>query len=207
MATGRVEATTMVPAPPALGDEARDVVLRLAREAVAAAVEGRGMRLPRTLPPQLVAEAAVFVTLSRHGELRACIGRLDPGMSLARNLLEAAKGAATIDPRFDPITRTELSSLHIEVSVLGPLTSIEDPAAYDPETMGIVIGRRGRRGLLLPQVARERGWGREAMLEAVCWKAGLPDDAWRDPECHLEVFRATILEEPDRSGPTPTAGR
>jgi AmmeMemoRadiSam system protein A len=197
MVIGRVETSANVPGPPELGDDARESVLRLAREAVTAAATGRILPRPATAPAELRAPAAVFVTLTNDGELRACIGRLDPGVPLLDNLLEAARAAATVDPRFEPIAPAELPSLHIEVSVLGPLTPIGDPAAYDPTEMGIVIERRGRRGLLLPQVAREHGWGREAMLEAVCWKAGLADDAWRHPASRLEVFRATILSETD----------
>jgi AMMECR1 domain-containing protein len=52
-----------------------------------------------------------------------------------------------------------------------------------------VISRDGRRGLLLPEVADDVGHGPTDMLDAVCRKAGLPRDAWRDPRAHLWVFR------------------
>jgi AmmeMemoRadiSam system protein A len=89
--------------------------------------------------------------------------------------------AAREDPRFAPVSPSELDDLDIEVSVLGPLEQI-DPFAAD----AIVIGRHGlvveqgrRRGLLLPQVATEWNMDRETFLGHTCAKAGLPADAWR----------------------------
>jgi len=56
--------------------------------------------------------------------------------------------------------------------------------------------RRGQRsGLLLPQVATEQGWNREAFLTHGCRKAGLPADAWRSPLTHIEVFTAAVFQE------------
>jgi AMMECR1 domain-containing protein len=64
-----------------------------------------------------------------------------------------------------------------------------DPAAFRPGTDGLLISRGGRRGLLLPEVAGMLEPRHDAMLDAVCHKAGLPTDAWRDLQTELLVFR------------------
>jgi len=60
---------------------------------------------------------------------------------------------------------------------------------------GVMIELRGRRGLLLPQVAVEAGWDREQLLAGVCRKAGLPAQAWREPSARLLVFEAEVWGE------------
>ena len=63
---------------------------------------------------------------------------------------------------------------------------------------GLLIGLGGRRGVLLPQVAYERGWTREEFLREVCHKAGLPPDAWKRPEAELHSFEAEVFGEPEK---------
>lgn len=121
-----------------------------------------------------------FVTIKRDGELRGCLGTLQCRATLDAEVARCAADAASRDPRFPPVLSTELQSLSIEVSVLGPLEEI------DPHQPGaIVVGRHGlvaeqghRRGLLLPQVASERGWTVDQFLAHTCVKAGLRPDAW-----------------------------
>src|SRR5256886_16989696 len=95
-----------------------------------------------------------------------------------------AVGAALDDPRFAPVTREELGSLALEISVLSEPTRLPAPV----DAMRVVVGRHGlmvRRerlvGLLLPQVAHEYHWGPEAFLAAACRKAGLPPEGGRGP--------------------------
>ena len=95
--------------------------------------------------------------------------------------MRCAADAASRDPRFNPVVPDELPDLGVEVSVLGPLESI------DPQAPGaVVVGRHGlvveqgrRRGLLLPQVATEWGWTADQFLRQTCVKAGLAPDAWQ----------------------------
>jgi AmmeMemoRadiSam system protein A len=155
-----------------------------------------------SMPPGLEVPAGAFVTITEGGELRSCMGRLDPDAPLWSNLLGAAAAAATDDPRFPSIQPAELPGLHLEVSVLGPLVELPDPAAFDPARHGIVIERGRKRGLLLPQVARERGWDARQTLEAVCWKAGLPNGEWAKPGTVLRVFTAVVFGE---EGPIPAS--
>jgi uncharacterized protein (TIGR00296 family) len=60
---------------------------------------------------------------------------------------------------------------------------------------GLILELRGRRGLLLPQVATEWGFDGERFLAEVSRKAGLPPEAWRDPQARVWVFRAEVFSE------------
>jgi len=165
---------------------ARAALLAIARGAVEDAVDKRP---PRPVPvAELPQASGAFVTLKKDGALRGCIGTLECRRPLADEIARVAVSAAREDPRFPPVTASELPALSVEVSVLGPLEPI-DPA--DPEA--IIIGRHGlvvehgwRRGLLLPQVAPEWGWDRDEFVAHTCRKAGLPMDAWRHG---AQVFR------------------
>jgi uncharacterized protein (TIGR00296 family) len=84
------------------------------------------------------------------------------------------------------------------VSVLDPPVELPDPAGFVAGRHGIVIEQGMRRGLLLPQVATEMGWDESQMLEAVCRKANLPPDAWRDASTKLFVFESTCFGEAER---------
>jgi uncharacterized protein (TIGR00296 family) len=104
-------------------------------------------------------------------------------------VVDTAGWAARRDPRFPPLRPGELARLEVDVSILGPMVPLEDPALFRPGIDGVVINRDGRRGLLLPEVADDVGLGPTDMLVAVSHKAGLPGDAWRDPRSRLWVFR------------------
>ena len=181
-----------LPSPVDIPPEERDRLLGLARVAVAVAAGARpGDDLDAALDDGPLPErsAAAFVTLTEAGELRGCMGNLDPGNPAWASVVEAARWAARGDPRFQGVEPDELASLHIDVSILGPMTRLADPGAFLPGVHGIVVRRGGRRGLLLPEVADAVGHGPTAMLEACCRKAGLPRDAWREPGTELWVFR------------------
>jgi len=141
--------------------------------------------------------AAAFVTIHEHGQLRGCIGLMRFEYPLWRNVRDAAAAAALDDPRFLPVDESELPALELEVSVLDPPVELPDPAGFVAGRHGIVAERGMRRALLLPQVATEMGWDEKQMLEAVCRKANLPGDSWRDPSTKLSVFESTCFSEAD----------
>ncbi len=153
---------------------------------------------------ELVLPAAAFVTLTLDGELRGCMGRLDAERPLWENVRDAAIAAAIGDPRFLPLAPEEVPAVRIEVSILGPMTEIADPSAFDASRHGIVVEASGRRALLLPKVAREQGWDEATTLAAVCRKAGLAPDAWRRPEARLFVFEAEDFGEAEWSAAATT---
>jgi AmmeMemoRadiSam system protein A len=144
--------------------------------------------------------AAAFVTLHQRGELRGCIGLMRYDVPLWVNVRDAAVAAALADPRFLPVGESEVPALELEVSVLEPPVELPDPAGFEVGRHGIVVERGVHRALLLPQVATELGWDAEQMLEAVCRKAGLPDDSWRDRQTRLSVFEAICFSEKELAG-------
>jgi len=188
------------PSPVALTPEAASILLRLARAVVAVTASGRTASmdlsaiLPRDLPDCLVTPAGAFVTLHRGGQLRGCVGLIAPEQPLWRTVVSAAVGAAR-DPRFLPVTEDEVPTLSIDVSVLGPVVPLDDLSAFRPGIDGCIVERGIRRGQLLPEVATENGWEIREMLQATCWKAGLDEDAWLDPDTRISVFRTTRVSE------------
>lgn len=177
-----------VEVPPA--DQAR--LLQLARLAVAVAAGARSdadLRAEIAAGPRPDAPSGAFVTLTIRGELRGCVGNLDPGSAMWASVVDAAGWAAREDPRFDRVRGSELADMHIDVSILGPSVLLADPMAWRLGTDGVIVQRGGRRGLLLPEVAHDVPGGREEMLDICCRKAGLPPGAWRTPGAQVWAFR------------------
>ena len=173
--------------PPLLSQDQRAILLNIARQAIRNRVRGIGTAGVLPDDPLLRAPGAAFVTITRKGQLRGCIGYVEPIRPLAEAVAQCAASAAVTDPRFPPVTPTELPHLHIEVSVLSRLQKIADPHEIRVGTHGIFISHLGRHGLLLPQVATEFGWDRDTFLEHTCLKAGLPSDASKHG-AEIQVF-------------------
>jgi AmmeMemoRadiSam system protein A len=183
-------------------------LLDLARASVVAAVDGRPAPVPDArAQPALVASADAFVTLTVNDDLRGCMGTLGAEMPLGDAVVRAAGMAATRDPRFPPVAAPELPGISIEVSVLSRPRPLANPGDFVPGRDGIVVEARGRRALLLPQVATEMGWGTTEMLDAVCAKAGLPADAWRERTTRLEVFEVERASGPLLAAGEPASSR
>ena len=165
--------------PQVLTPDQKQALLDLAREAVHARVAGGTG--PDVRATDLPAASGVFVTIKRGDELRGCLGTLDSHGPLADDVVRCAADAATRDPRFERVSVAELPDLSLEVSVLGPLEPVDptDAAAVAIGRHGLVVEHGHRRGLLLPQVATERGWTVDEFLQQTCVKAGLAPDAWR----------------------------
>ena len=157
----------------------KQTLIELARRAVTAQVTGGAP--PPASAIELPEAAGVFVTIKERGELRGCLGTLQARGPLAEQVARCAADAASEDPRFSPVTVSELSDLSLEVSVLGPLERIDptDPDAITIGRHGLVAEQGARRGLLLPQVATDWGWTIEQFLQQTCLKAGLRRDAWQ----------------------------
>ena len=170
----------------------------MARRAIAAALAGWA---PPPLPdvPGAALHRGAFVTLEDHAghALRGCVGHVRGDRPLGQVVRRVAVSAARADPRFPPVTADELPALRIEISV------IDEPVHVAPVDPGrLVIGRdgllvrRGRaQGVLLPQVATEHGFDAVAFLCAVCGKASLPADSWREQATQVFTFTADIFGE------------
>src|SRR5687768_10836030 len=163
-----------------LTEEQKAALLRIARSAVAAEVDGRAPGAPGALTAFPDA-AGAFVTIKVQGQLRGCLGTLTCQLGLEAEVARCAADAASQDPRFPRVTPEELADVALEVSVLGPLEPIDplDAHAITIGRHGLVVEQGRRRGLLLPQVAVEWAWTVDQFLRQTCVKAGLPHDAWR----------------------------
>ena len=152
----------------------------------------------------------VFVTLNKlegtGHRLRGCIGYPYPVKDLLTAVRESALNAAFDDPRFSPVSKNEMDSILVEVSVLTPPEKIkvEHPKDIPGEVVvgrdGLIMSRGYRRGLLLPQVAVEWGWDSEEFLAQCCYKAGLPPDSWLLDDTEVQRFQAIIYSESSPRG-------
>jgi len=185
-----------------LSPEDREYLLSLARKAIACHLRGEdppGIDLSG-LTESLARDGASFVTLTEYGELRGCIGSLEPRRPLVLDVRENAVAAAFHDPRFPPVRSEKLDDLHIEISVL----TIPQPLSYGgpddlvaklrPDVDGVVIERGRNRATFLPQV-----WGKlpdpHQFLQHLCLKAGLPADAYCRPGLDVYTYQVEEFEE------------
>lgn len=180
---------------------AHQMLLRLARQTLERFLNDGQLLNWATDDPWLLEPAAVFVTLrllpekpGSLGELRGCIGQIEPDLPLFRAVQDAVIKAATVDPRFYPVTPDELNSLTIEISVLSPMRPVDELADIQIGQDGLYIVGLRRRGLLLPEVAEMYGWPSAEFVRNTCRKAGLPDDAWPD-KAMLYAFTTESFEE------------
>jgi AmmeMemoRadiSam system protein A len=176
----------------------QELLFRVARESIQAYLKGQPDPLPPDPSPILAQPMGVFVTLTRHGRLRGCIGYLEALKPLLTAVQELAVAAGFRDPRFPPLREEELADLKMEISILSPMRQIKDVEEIQVGRDGIYLERGPSRGLLLPQVATDCGWDRLTFLRQTCGKAGLPPDAWEDPATKIYVFSADILHEPPK---------
>ena len=127
--------------------------VRLAREAVENYTRYRQVVDPCDLPAEMRRRAAAFVSIKKLGDLRGCIGTVEPAYpDLASEIINNAIAAATRDPRFEPVEECELCHLTYSVDVLSPPERIDGPEALDPRRYGVIVQSGRRRGLLLPDL-------------------------------------------------------
>ena len=171
----------------------RSLLLRLAHEAIAAALDQCELSLA---PPSahLAEPRGAFTTLYYQGGLRGCVGYVFPVTPLYRTIAESARGAAFDDSRFSPVTRDESRELQVSLSILSPPRPIQADR-IEIGLHGLLVSLGPYRGLLLPQVPVEHGWDRTAFLEQTCRKAGLPPGAWQTG-ARLEGFTAEVFADP-----------
>lgn len=182
----------------ALSPETRRYLLRLARSHLSSWVNrGRGEDSPGAdIPPSCLEKRGVFVTLTKKGTLRGCIGYIEGIKPLCEGVRDNAYNAAFRDPRFEPLKKGELKEVRIEISVLTVPMPVRDIRDIRVGRDGLIVEHNGRRGLLLPQVPVEWGWNREEFLRQTCRKAGLPDNAWMTG-AKVYAFQAEVFGEGD----------
>jgi AmmeMemoRadiSam system protein A/AmmeMemoRadiSam system protein B len=161
-------------------------LLRLARNSLETFVHtGALLGLPAQLPNPFAQRQACFVTLRQRGQLRGCVGTIEPSReNLAQEVLENAIGAGVRDYRFSKVGPAELTELAYSVDVLSPLESIPDLIGLDPERYGLVVRQVTRVGVLLPGIPEITNT--QHQFEVCCQKAGITT-----PE-NIELFRFTV---------------
>jgi AmmeMemoRadiSam system protein B/AmmeMemoRadiSam system protein A len=172
--------------PPSKAEEADaqgEILLRLARAAITEHLGGPSQTLPER--SWLQEPGACFVTLTQQGRLRGCIGSLQAHRCLLDDVRANAVAAASLDPRFAPLTLAELSSTRIEVSLLSATEALavhserQALAQLRPGLDGLILQYRQARATFLPQVWESLPEPQDFLSQLKC-KAGLPADFWHD---------------------------
>lgn len=183
----------------AIPSDAGTVLLPLARAAIATqlGLAASALATPRWLDNK----AASFVTLTRDGALRGCIGSLEARRALKADVQANAISAAMRDPRFKPLTTAEFDAIRVEVSVLSavaPLRCRDEAdalAQLRPGIDGVIFHYGHHRSTFLPQVWEDFRDPREFMSH-LKHKAGLPPDFW-DPAVTLSCYTVMKWHEAD----------
>jgi AmmeMemoRadiSam system protein A len=177
----------------------KQILLHLARQALESGVRRQPLLPldPSLLTPALSVKGASFVTLTVHGNLRGCIGALEPYQPLADDVREHAVAAAMEDYRFPPVQEKELTDIEIEVSRLTFPVPLKYTDANDlisklhPGVDGVILRDGIRRATFLPQVWEKIPYPAE-FLANLCYKMGASPDTWQNK--HLEVLVYQVEE-------------
>jgi hypothetical protein len=164
----------------------------------------RGEVLPplnlQALPPALSQPGASFVTLTHHGNLRGCVGALEPYQPLAEDVREHAIAAALQDYRFPPVQPAELPDIKIEISRLTLPQDLEYASPVDlpsrlrPGVDGVTLMDGRRRATFLPQVW-EKLPDAPTFLNHLCYKMGASEDLWRRKMLRVQTYQVEEFHE------------
>jgi AmmeMemoRadiSam system protein A len=128
-------------------------VVKLAKEAVESYIRTGKTPKPQELTPEMRERAGVFVSLHKHGQLRGCIGTFEPTKDdVAEEIIANAVSSSTMDPRFPPVTVSELDDLEYSVDILTRPEAVTDVGQLDPREYGVIVESGWKRGLLLPDL-------------------------------------------------------
>jgi AmmeMemoRadiSam system protein A len=191
-----------VPASEDLGAAERKFLLELARKTVANVAAGGSLPevAAKDVPSKLGEKKACFVTLTKSGTLRGCIGHLTAMAPLHQAVVDNARNAALRDPRFPPVQPDELDQLKIEISVLTepqplPFSSPDDLLSkLHPNEDGVLLHIGSRTATFLPQV-----WAqipdKVEFLNHLSQKAGCEPSAWRGKDVSVSIYHVECFEE------------
>jgi AmmeMemoRadiSam system protein B/AmmeMemoRadiSam system protein A len=184
-----------------LSAQDKEGLLRLARSAIEAKlIEGAKVQRPELSSPALLEDRGCFVTLHKDGQLRGCIGMIEPVSPLVECVEGNAKSAAFRDPRFPSLSAEELTEIDIEVSVLTVPKKLDFKDGEDlkrqlqPLVHGVILSRGHKRSTFLPQVWKQLP-DKEQFLEHLCLKGGMSSKAWKDPKTEVKVYKALVFGE------------
>jgi AmmeMemoRadiSam system protein A len=178
-----------------LSDDEKKLLLMVARESIHKEFEN--VKIPEvnyTAYPKLKMELGAFVTLKIKNDLRGCIGYIIGQKPLYETIIDAARQAAIGDPRFMPLQKEEFEKIDIEISVLSPFKPINNYDEIEVGKHGLLLDEGGR-AVLLPQVATEQKYNRAEFLTALCQKAGMYGDYWKERMLNIKTFTALVFGE------------
>jgi uncharacterized protein len=183
-----------------MNDLDRNFMLDLARKALVWAVANGQPPEAGKVSPTLAEEKACFVTLTRDGSLRGCLGQVRPQQPLYQAIINNTQGAALRDPRFPPVQPHEVQHLRIEISILSepepvPFASPDDLLGkLRAHEHGVLLEVGPRMATFLPQVWRTIP-DRVEFLQHLSQKAGCAPDAWREQGAAVSVYHVDSCEE------------
>ena len=185
-----------------LTNEDKSILLRIARWAISEAVRKEGITpvVLTNLNPLLQQDGASFVTLTKQGELRGCIGSLEAYQPLALDVQEHAIAAALHDFRFPQVSPDELNNIKIEISRLTSPVEIRYKTpkhllkVLRPGVDGVILQDGARMATFLPQV-----WEKlpepEEFLAHLCQKMGAKPDLWQKRLLKVSTYQVEEFEE------------
>jgi AmmeMemoRadiSam system protein A len=190
------------PGPENLSASERKFLLELARKTLASVAAGGSVPelAEKDVPPKLAEKQACFVTLTKDGALRGCIGHLAAMEPLHQAVAENARNAALRDPRFPPVKSDEVEKIKIEISVLTEPQPLAFSSPDDllsklhPNEDGVLLHIGPRTATFLPQV-----WAqvpdKVAFLNHLSQKAGCEPSAWRGKDVSVSIYHVECFEE------------
>jgi|WetSurMetagenome_2_1015567.scaffolds.fasta_scaffold316494_2 AmmeMemoRadiSam system protein A len=164
-------------------------LLNLARKTIKSSFEHKEPEMSKEIKEKFSKKQACFITITKNGQLRGCIGSLQPTRELYKDVVENSVSAAFHDPRFPPLEKEELNQIRIELSILSVPEKLEFKDEKDllnkiNKKMGIVLKKGSFVSTFLPQVWDELP-DKVEFLEHLSRKAGLNKDAWKTAEIYF----------------------
>lgn len=169
----------------------KEFMLNLAKDAITDNLDGKTTEA-KDIPEELKENRGVFITLTKHGELRGCIGYIEPIKPAYQAIIECAVSAAFNDPRFPPVEKDELKDIKIEISLLTRPQPLEFKDSSDlldklSNNLGVILKKGPYQSTFLPQVW-EQIPKKEDFLSQLCLKAGIDQDAWKE-DIEVETYK------------------
>lgn len=173
----------------------KEILFQNAHKAIQSAVKNEPVPVAESSSDLLNSLTGAYVTIYKFGELRGCVGSVEPKKPLLQTIIDSAYDAAINDPRFNPIKIEELEDLSIEISIISNLKQMKDISEIEVGIHGLMIQQGEKIGLLLPQMASDYNWDRETFLNQTARKAGLPYNVWKKEDVKIYIFTAEIINE------------
>jgi len=196
--SGKASSSREEPDPPILSEQEQQTLLRLARETLEGITKDKSFKPDISqfdITPNLKEKSRLFVTLTKNGKLRGCIGHVAAIEPIYAAVIENTISAAFRDSRFPPVKADEVPEIRIEISINTPQRLIKDVNKIEIGKHGLILEKGWNRGLLLPQVPVEWGWDRDEFLKGICRKARLPNGSWEHPDAKLYIYSSQVFHE------------